>query len=356
MTRRLGLTIHAEGRDQLPASGRLHWLGALSFEERCLGSITLLKRWGYRFAEATLVEYPTEIRPKEGERARSMHRRRLQRDLGSCLGPCRTHPYRYIEFLRILAGIADGLREDPKGHLVIDITCMTKLHVMAVAYFLLTEGMSCDVSLAYSIPKLYGSPVRNIWGQGRWSGVVQARLDLDSTHQHQRTFAVGLLGHEGDRLRLGLHEANPEELLLLRMVQAKNRSSNVEAMVDIQNARLLRELESSTRIQTAKRDIDLMRPSQLFSAVGSVCESARTAGARVVLCPFGPKPSVFYATYAALERYREAIWASYPTPTVYDADYSHGLVETLWFTHAASRNQLGLFAPAPVGFLSEADV
>jgi hypothetical protein len=215
---------------------------------------------------------------------------------------------------------------------VIDITCLTKVHALAIAYYISYVATTMPITLAYSLPEMYGSPSRNIWNKGEWRTVVVSRLDLDSTHQHVGSDAIAVLGHEGDRMRLALNEAGPARVVVFRTERGGADDNEILATGDMQNARLLGDIQRGLlpgwRIET----ISLGALDTLTQHVKSAAQSARRDQHRLVLCPFGPKPVVVFTALAALEEFSEGVWMSYPVPVTYDVDYTTGYDRTLWFT------------------------
>ena len=307
---------------------RLAWIGTASFERRCVGSVELLLNEGYPISRSTAFDYPTKLNPQNaGEQRRAANKSHLNRLLGDSLTWRQINPYRYAEFV----GELDRLYADlgPEFHIIIDITCLTKIHTLACAYWLLERRDVTNVIIAYSQPEYYGNPSRSIWGKGRWQSPVVVRLDLNSTELYTSTSTIVLVGHEGDRLRLALSELEPATGVVIKSLP-RRPDSPLLTVSDVQNAWLYSEINEGLRPGFSVQSFGMKELEGLCAVVRNHCESAKRKRARVVLCPFGPKLFIFATGLQALSTYPENIWLSYPRPFSYDPDYSEGYKYTLW--------------------------
>jgi hypothetical protein len=269
-----------------------------------------------------------------GEQQRAANRGEIIRLLGSSLHLRQINPYRYAEFVGELSRLVEDLKGRTNGshdlHLVIDITCLTKIHTLALAYWLLTSTNLPGITLAYSQPDYYGNPSKNIWGRGKWQTTSLVRLDLDSTERFLTTAAIVLLGHEGDRLRLALNEIEASEALVIKTLP-RDKQSKLLTVSDVQNSWLFQEMRDGVRDGFVNETVGMRDLHRLSCLVIKYCRSAKEKGARIVVCPFGPKTFVFVAGYSCLSVYPENTWLSYPRPVSYDPQYSEGYKYTLWF-------------------------
>ena len=310
------------------SSKQLAWIGTASFERRCVGSVEFLLNEGFSISHSTAFDYPTKLNPQNaGEQRRATNKGQLDQLLGKNLNWRRINPYRYAEFV----GELDRLYEDlpPDSHIIIDITCFTKIHTLACAYWLLTRKEATNITIGYSQPEYYGNPSRSIWGKGRWQSPIVVRLDLDSTDHYTSTSTIVLTGHEGDRLRLALSELEPVTGLVIKTMP-RQTDSPLLTVSQAQNSWLYSEIDEGLRPGFLIRQFGMFDLKSLQALVREHCEQAKQKHTRVVLCPFGPKPFVFAAGLEALSTYRSNIWLSYPRPSSYDQDYSEGYKYTLW--------------------------
>jgi hypothetical protein len=309
------------------------WIGAVSFEARCVGAVRQLIDKGYRIDRAVAFDYPTTLLPRaDGELNREFNRRELRGLIGDALELRVIHPYRYAEFVGELFRIWNEVSSEGESPtLVVDITCLTKIHTIALAYwFYSTQGR---VVLAYSQPDLYGNPSRNTWGHGKWTSTLLVRLSLDSTEPYSSTSAIAILGHEGDRLRLALNEAEANEGLVVKIIP-QDPASRLLQVSNIQNAWLFVEIENGIRQNFSLLSVNSRALDALEESVSSLARVAKEKNSRVVLCPFGPKPVAFNVAHMCLTIYPENTWLSYPIPQSYDPEYSSGYKYTLWIDPA----------------------
>src|SRR5205809_1022978 len=79
---------------------KIFWLGAVSFEARCIGSVDALLKDGFEITKAVAFDYPTKLSPTNtGEQRRAANRREFSRLLGSSLEFRPMNPYSYAEFI-----------------------------------------------------------------------------------------------------------------------------------------------------------------------------------------------------------------------------------------------------------------
>jgi hypothetical protein len=322
--------------DGRKTSSQVCWIGAVSFESRCVGSLSSLVKGGFRIAKAIAFDYPTKLSPKNsGEQRRAANRSRFEKLLGSSVEFQPINPYRYAEFIGEMYRVTEQIDRDFSSNttldIIIDITCLTKVHALALAYWFTNRRDNRSIVFAYSQPQYYGNPSKNIWGKGRWHGTTLMRLDLDSTDAFHSTNAIILLGHEGDRLRLALNEIEPSNALIIKTLP-RDPTSELFKVTDVQNSWLFLEMKEGVRRFFRKEGVPSRDLSRLLTLVGDYCQRSLKQNARIVLCPFGPKPFVFASGYQCLMKYKRNSWLSYPRPLSYDQDYSEGYSHTLWFS------------------------
>jgi len=312
----------------------LVWIGAISFESRCNGSIEALLNENIHLHRVIAFDYATNISPRsQGEESRAINRNQFE-NLVKDKGEIQiVHPYRYAEFIGKLETLSTELENAHSLiHLIVDITCLTKIHTIALAYWLINRRESFPVTLAYSQPEHYGNPSRNIWGKGKWLSTLLVRLDLDSTDPFDSTTLIAILGHEGDRLRLAINEVEANRALVIKVLPLEPMPSRLATVSDIQNAWLFFEIQNGIRQGFTLKTLNLANLDSLMHLVQDVCRNAKKKTSRIVLCPFGPKPFVFASAFSSLSIYSENTWLSYPIPTSYDPEYSSGYKQTTWFS------------------------
>jgi hypothetical protein len=211
---------------------------------------------------------------------------------------------------------------------VFDITCLTKIHTLALAYWLATTPELPRVLIAYSRPHDYGSPIRKVWDKGAWLEVIVAPFDIDPEPLGAGVAGIALLGHEGDRLRLALHEVPLDEGVVLVV---ESEDPRLDFAAEAQNRWLLDDIsrQKDPALVSLAR-VPLWDMARLQKIVAVTSDSARANGMRLMLYPFGPKPLIFGASVFALSSYLLGTWYTYPIPRTYDLDYTVGVGTTYW--------------------------
>lgn len=306
------------------------WVGVASFEERCVASLQMLAKQTIRVSHGVVLDYPARIEPERwGELRRSQSRAVILDYIGRNSQLRGISSERFGAFLGILADIHAAHRQvDSDIQYVFDITCLTKIHTLALAYWLATTPDLPRVHIVYSLPHEYGSPVRKVWDKGAWIEVVVAPFDIDPDQRAIGVAGIALLGHEGDRLRLALHEVPLDEGIV---VVAESGSPRLEFVADVQNQWLLDDIDRKRHPPTVSlAHVRLWDMAHLHTLVDQIASSAQRKGMRLVLYPFGPKPLVFGASLFAVSNYLLGSWYVYPVPRTYDLDYSVGIGASYW--------------------------
>jgi len=315
----------------LCAQDAIVWIGAASFEDRCQASLQVLAKQSARISQGIVLDYPTRIQPeREGESKRSENREAILGHVGRSSQVHRIPSYRFGSFLGILADLHAAHRKaGGEMQYVFDITCLTKVHTLALAYWLATTHELPRVLIAYSRPDDYGSPVRRVWDKGAWLEVVVAPFDIEPEPLATGVAGIALLGHEGDRLRLALHEVPLDEGVVLVV---ESEDPRLDLVAETQNRWLLDDISSRSKDlrPVSLTRVPLWDMARLQKIVTETSDCARAKGMRLVLYPFGPKPLIFGVSIFALSSYLLGTWYTYPIPRTYDLDYTVGIGTTYW--------------------------
>ena len=320
---------------QTPGEGPCIWIGAISFEDRCTGSLVALQQLGISVKKIVTLHYPTRAIPeredlhKRHERLKDFQHLSLKLTRSELGSPATVHPYRPSGILTELMHLMPELTS-PRSHLLIDTTCLTKSHTVAVANWLcMMTTPRASVTLAYTRPKEYGSASTDLAQLRNWAEVVFSPCDLDLEPYRRDVCGVILLGHEGSRLRISLNRIFPRVALVVlpqnpneHPMASPSRTANAELIAQIQQGEL-----KDWRL--------LISPP---SAVNTVYDSgpmfaqeAQKRWRRVVLFPYGPKPHILAATMAAQTHGRGKSWYCYAVPLNYDVGCTAGTGSTSWF-------------------------
>jgi hypothetical protein len=300
------------------------WFGASSFEERAATSLVRLAAHE-RIGRAVLLDYASDawqIHESVQRRARVVSRIVEALPIDCPLDQPTIGPYGYYDFQ---AKADEYIAEEEGSFLVFDISCMTKLHAIALAE-VLTRRSIRDYGIAYTLPDNYGS-----FGSGRkmgWRRVIVAPLaESGRMHNEDRSRGVFLPGHEPERLIAALATFEPPGGIVLT-AETTNRP-DFRSVSERLHSRVFRTLLDQHRWERVLvNQGDWRRAGELIRQQIAL---AAPWDAPVVLLPYGPKSLVLASALTIASRYPTGAWFAYPVPTFYDVNYSEGEGPTMWF-------------------------
>jgi len=311
------------------------WIGALSFEERCIASLQQLANLPTRLDRGFLLKYSTKVEPQyQDVRLRKGHLDIITR-LGDrvfkdgCL-QVEVDPYSFEAFSIVFNEI---IAKSKTTLVICDVTCFTKIHTLALAAGIQRHSEYVGCIVVHAVPENY------VMGDSRsdaigWRDVIVAPLAAKATlFNETRGRGIILLGHEADRLVVALAELEPAGgTVLLSTTEGRPDLRRISQRF---NRKVLRHL-MRLRSHTWRTEIlDVSDLERLHSCVGSEIHVAKEFQAPVVLFPFGPKPLVLLTALQLSAEYSEAAWFVYPVPASYDINYTEGIQGCLWLTPAA---------------------
>ena len=317
------------------------FIGALSFERRCIGALLAYLAEHDRVGDAILLDYAGDATPG----ADALERRNAHYDAIS--RACAERNVRAIR-TRVSPYAMTPLRDIVRSasvtanRVVVDITCMTRPHVLSVAATV-TEFDSWLVGYTRAVG--YGN-LGAADANGGWRDTLVLPLHEDATLRNEGV-ALGLvlLGHEPARTGLALDELEPGAGIVV--------SSLDQARPDLQRVALrthgplLNYLERlrmpgprgallHNYIDREGWDEAIVRLDALADDAEAIARpliaAARAVQGPIVLYPFGPKITCFVFGRILATAYREASWAVYPIPRSHPLDYSSGVGLTEWYS------------------------
>jgi hypothetical protein len=307
------------------------WLGAVSFEERCKGSLEVLLKLGVKLKRGIALNYQTNVRPgPHAEDRRNENWRDLERLARTVMieGIERRSAPAYL--FQAAEETLNELVSDPEvDAIVLDITCLTKIHALAAASVLARRTGTPRWVAAYSMPENYGiDPERN-QDLPAWKDIIIAPL-AETAQLFNETSGRGIIlpGHEADRLIIALSEIEPAGGLIA--VADTKRRPDLRYITQRRNQKTIQQLARMRASNWVKRVVGVTDTWMLGRYVDQQIQLAMQHEAPVILFPFGPKSMVFAAAHRLAGRYPESSWFVYPIPSSYDAEYSSGLDDTIW--------------------------
>ena len=323
----------------------LVWLGASSFEKRCLGS--LQERLPSFLKAALVLEYHTRLYPKEkGEKLRAEHHRKMlefikHQEHEILIKNYAVNPYSPRSLRVAMESFEHNLREKLNlavYDLVVDISCLTKIHTVYAILWCLRNVQISNLWIAYSLPEDYESPRAlrrsNPFG---WNSVASHPLivsKLGSLGQPKSEFSYGifLAGHEGDRTRAA---RNGKVIDVIDLVIALTPDDIwLEDKARSEHEDLMREISRKGKLgwklsEWPKLDA-LGFGDQILTRLENFRRKKKEESLRLYFVPLGPK-SLILGAIVAFSKVKEIdVNVLYPVPAGYDTNYTVGLKRTYW--------------------------
>ena len=311
--------------------GPCEWLGALSFEERCTASISAVAAAGGHIARATLVDYPTIAYPAERDlRLRDKHYDRIASWRGADFIDS-IHRVRYDPYaLNSLSAELRAAETRAAGTcLFVDITCLTKIHTIALAAATRALSRPGPVVFVYSTPENYahGADTRRTVDVGWRDVLIVPLVPGAEVGTEARARGVILIGHEPDRLGVALSEVEPVGGALVATHAASR--PDFRLVSEERSRRVLGRLSSGRVGGWQRAQVSLSAPDELDRIIRGEIDAARDGDAPLYLFPFGPKPAVLASAMRMSATYPERSWTVYPVPVTYDVDATTGIGSVL---------------------------
>lgn len=219
-----------------------------------------------------------------------------------------------------------------KDIIVVDVTCMTRVHLLALSSAVLSmQDWPAEIYFCYATPQSYGFQAGVLSGWKDTLFVPIGRKRFFKREGHAR--GIVLAGHAGERLSVALQELEPASG---RLIYAK-----MEGRPDL----LLRAKEANAFIESRLRLLTMPRANGQarvsdnwrvdvvgmndFAALSEILSDevskVRPDGGPIMIYPFGPKPHTLFASLFLASQPDIQAWAIYPVPEEFDARYSVGV-------------------------------
>jgi hypothetical protein len=325
------------------------FIGALSFEDRAIGALLALSGKQRRLA-GVFLDYGSEATP--GREAATLRNHQWDK---MCVVAAEQNweierrsinPYSTSDLEEVLA----SSRESGE-RLVVDISCMTKVHVLASAAWLSSPDRFSGWTAAYARPKSYG----RIEGRPSvgWRGTLTLPLgETMSMSNEGLAFGWVIAGPEGARTTVALDEIEPSAGLVSVLWDPERQdlfeatmAANAASLAHLGRLRLggkrvveggIAEIWPSLGWETAEiKNDDLF--GDLARQLSRILPAVSRLGAPIILYPIGPKVAVFAATSLLIQQYPLSSWAIYPAVATHPLDYSLGLKGVRWWDADALR-------------------
>jgi hypothetical protein len=308
------------------------WIGALSFEERCTGSLLKLRGIDAHLTDGIIVDYETSIVPHpDGETRRARNKSQLMELAdGLIQNPIRVErlsPYAFDDVRHLLQKACTPQQYDL---MILDISCVTKIHTMAFGAFLALETDRGAI-VTYAIPENYGFLDEKLEARPAWSDVILAPFSEGASLFYEANGrGIIIPGHEAHRLIVAIGEIEPAGGRIL--ISEHPGRPDLKHLMLRRNQRLLQQLSRMRSRRWERRSVVVLDPSTVERELRDLVEEVQQRQAPILLFPFGPKSVVFTCAVWLSARYPDASWFVYPIPASYDVNYSFGIQQVIWFS------------------------
>jgi hypothetical protein len=317
----------SESKQRAGTTSRIVWIGAASFEERCVGSLQILQRSGRNIGAVVLLTYSKD-RPNDpyNERRKLENIRRVH-EIGDQIA--RVTDLTQVEaytFDSIIATVSEKLRGLDARDVILDISCFTRIHVIALAWLAASVRPDIRWRFAYTSPENYRVSSRAAQG---WQDLLLFSLDAP-TISHDEAGSRGLLqpGHQSDRLQFSLGEVEPSGGTIM-IAKTPNRPDWIRTC-RMRNRELFERLTSSGLTDWKADSIDAINTRAIADIVDREVQIASSQEAPIVVFPYGPKWMLFVTSARLSQTYASGSWFVYAVPIRYDV-HSEGVGRTTSF-------------------------
>jgi len=316
----------------LEHSSRSLWLGMTSFEERCSASLEALAEMRVRVSAATALEYAELLTGSYEERQvrGETWRRMLSAAESISPGNFTKEDIAAYSYQGLQERVRTLIEKGQYDCVIFDITCMTKVHAMALAT--LTRNLRDKVNCyaAYSIPENYNHVGDRKKMMG-WRDIILAPLvDAATLVNESQSRGIVIPGHEADRLIVALAELEPSGGKII--FTNTPRRPDLRYVSQKVNNKAIRQLTRKRSSAWSSVFVELLDAGSLADLVSQEAAYARKESAPVILFPYGPKAFIFLAALTLAGEYPEASWFVYPVPYSYFIDYTDGIERVVWMS------------------------
>ena len=313
-------------------AGRSFWLGAVSFEDRSLASLHFLKQQNIHIGKGIALDYEKDEGKKQPGRLR---RRENWRDLSE-VSPLvfsedvRRRPVDPYVFDHLRQVLEDIFEKEQFDCLVIDISCLTTIHTLAVGAVIAAARGQKECLLMHTSPANYGFIDEDHLEQAAWKDILIAPLaETAELFYESHGRGIVLLGPEVERLIVGISEIEPAGGLVV--TPRFEGRPDLSYFVKRRNRKIVKQLGSLPVKAWRECAIGASDLVDLGKHVREEVERASKKNAPAILFPFGPKPFTVASAYLMARDYPESAWFVYPIPASYDTDVTYGVGEILAF-------------------------
>jgi len=201
--------------------------------------------------------------------------------------------YGFPQFRRF---VVNELLRKPVDLILLDITCLTKIHTMALAATLASSNLRLSWIVAYSSPENYTGFDEMDAQRSSWKDIIIAPLPESAfLFNESSSRGVVLPGHEADRLVVALAEIEPSGGVVV-VAESAGRP-DLKLVSERRNRQIFRQLTRSKGPAWTKRIVSIADINEMRRIVWAEVTQAKAKLAPVILFPYGPKPLIFASVF-----------------------------------------------------------
>jgi len=311
--------------------GPFVYVGAVSFEQRATAWANHLAGLDVRPERAVIFDYDTEAEPLADDKAL---RKQSESGFRTALGKSDLSFLRGVNAFAINvleSAMIREVTESPATTVLIDITCLTRVHLFAAAAAAnraRRDGKT--IIYCYAAAHGYGFSKNDLQG---WRDVLFVSVSKGaSMDSNARSYGIISAGHDGERLSVALQELEPPSGV---MVYASNPdrpdfTSRALRANEVTHTRL-EALRSPRQNHGVKIDdrwsfehVQVADFDGLSKCVSQQAGFAESASGTVAIYPFGPKPMTLCIAETLKVAEKVPAWMVYPIPERFSVTYSTG--------------------------------
>jgi hypothetical protein len=299
------------------------YVSVLSFEERCTAWPDTFGAQGCLPARLFFVNYATRVEPPDEDRQlRATYRDRIRATLKATKITSfeKVNAFAAAALVELATNILNQSNDEP---IVYDISCMTRVHLVALAQAIRRHRSLPELFFAYATPRSYGFQKGLLLG---WRDTLFVPINTKLSFRREGN-ARGLVfaGHSSERLSVALHELEPSSGVFVYAREEGRpdllaKAKEVNKPIEDRLRRLRMPRMDKWRIET----LGLNDCDGLNALVSAEILQAKNQRGPIVLFPFGPKPMTLAASLVLAFRDDLYSLAVYPVPESFDVNYSSG--------------------------------
>lgn len=309
------------------------FLGIVSFEERATAWAEFMSANDRQPAKAFLFDYDTVALPASRDSTMRNHCRDI---FAESFKPTfativdHTNPFAMNPLTDIMVQVLDEFNDVP---LVVDITCMTRVHLLALVAALYDKKGQNDVTFCYTVPVGYGFRREDRLGWRDVLFIPAVRRWVFKREGQMR--GVILAGHDAERLSVALGEMEPASGTMVYCGNPKRpdflrraREVNEPTERRLSHLRMPRWDGSPGAFDGwIIQCIDVCDFRALSEVLRTQVNEAKRELSPIIIFPFGPKPDSLAVALLLWDWGVEDAWVAYPVPNGFSTAYSSGAAE-----------------------------